>query len=46
MTLYRHVTNKEELVDAIIDLVFEEIGCTALWRPGLEFSPAETSGPM
>jgi AcrR family transcriptional regulator len=26
MALYRHVTNKDEIVDALVDLVFEEIG--------------------
>jgi AcrR family transcriptional regulator len=29
MALYRHVTNKDEIVDGLVDLVFEEIGVPA-----------------
>jgi len=29
MALYRHVTNKDEIVDGLVDLVFEEIGAPA-----------------
>ena len=38
MALYRHVANKEDLVDGIVDLVFEEIGppgTSADWKAAM-----------
>ena len=38
MALYRHVRNKEDLVDGIVDLVFEEIGLPSIdadWKEAM-----------
>lgn len=38
MSLYRHVANKEDLLDGMVDLVYEEIelpDADAAWRPAL-----------
>ena len=32
MALYRHVANKDDLIDAMVDVVFSEIGVPVLQR--------------
>src|SRR4051812_11345236 len=38
MALYKHVANKDELIDGMVDIVWAEVGipdATAGWRPAL-----------